>query len=375
MAGCATHVARSTSTASRRRASASAIRPTGTGAAAGPASHAPKWRRGLQHALSLSAYDLKRDNLSSFPATYRAERRVWRWTAEHRGSGDRLAATAGAERQDTAADLDGRDSTDLSVTSVFAVARGRIAERLTLTGSARFDEPDRFKGRATGRLSAALDAGHGFTVTASAGQGFKIPTISQVICDFCFAPPVPLVPEKSSGVDVRVGWRSRNGRVSAALTSYELKVRDQISYSGGRYINIAQTRSKGLEAEAQAQLTGSLDLRLAYAWLDAVNGKTGASLLRVPDHSGAVSLFWNEGPWRAALTVRGESSQADTDVNGFSPVVREGFATADLAGSYRVNERVSLTARIENLADERFQETFGYGEPGRAVFVGVRLRN
>ena len=41
----------------------------------------------------------------------------------------------------------------------------------------------------------------------------------------------------------------------------------------------------------------------------------------------------------------------------------------------KVNDHVSLTARVENLADQRFQEIFGFGEPGRAVYVGVRLRD
>jgi vitamin B12 transporter len=282
---------------------------------------------------------------------------------------------AGAERSDTTADLDGRASTDLSVTSAFGVVRARAGEALTLTGSLRYDDPAEFRSRATGRVSAAWAAGAGVTVTGSVGQGFKIPTISQVICDFCYTPPGPLKPERAEGWDVRLGWASPEGRLSGALTGYDLKVRDQLSYSAGHYVNIARTRSTGLEAEADAQLTGALRLKLAYAWMDAVNAVTGASLLRTPDHSGAASLFWDGGPWDAALTVRGESSQSDTDLDGFTPKVRKGFVTADLAGGYRLSETVTLTARVENLADRRYSETFGYGEPGRAAYLGVRIRN
>jgi vitamin B12 transporter len=35
---------------------------------------------------------------------------------------------------------------------------------------------------------------------------------------------------------------------------------------------------------------------------------------------------------------------------------------------------VELFARLENLADERYQDVFGYGAPGRSGAVGVRLR-
>ena len=47
----------------------------------------------------------------------------------------------------------------------------------------------------------------------------------------------------------------------------------------------------------------------------------------------------------------------------------------DLAGSYGLNDRLTLTARVENLTDKRYEESFGFGEPGRAVYVGVRLKD
>ena len=53
---------------------------------------------------------------------------------------------------------------------------------------------------------------------------------------------------------------------------------------------------------------------------------------------------------------------------------RDGFVTAHLTGSYALTGAVTLTARIENLADEGYQQVFGYGEPGRSGYLGLRLR-
>ena len=50
------------------------------------------------------------------------------------------------------------------------------------------------------------------------------------------------------------------------------------------------------------------------------------------------------------------------------------LATADASVAYALNETLRLTGRIENLTGEDHQETFGYGEPGRAVDLGVRVR-
>ena len=53
---------------------------------------------------------------------------------------------------------------------------------------------------------------------------------------------------------------------------------------------------------------------------------------------------------------------------------RDGFVTANVNAAWALNEQVSLTARVENLADEHYQRLLGYGEPGRSGYVGVRLR-
>lgn len=329
---------------------------------------------GFHHTVSFSDYHLWRRDISSFPAIYTAERRVWRWTAERGGAADPYALVLGAERSSTTADLSARGTADLSTTSAFAVGRARPWTPLTFTGSLRFDDPDRFQSRTTGRLAAAVDVGEGFTLTASAGQGFKVPTISETLCDFCFAPPVPLRPERAEGYDLRLGWTAPDGQFKAAVTGYRLNVRDQIAYVNLRYINIARTHSDGVEAETDARLTSSLRLKLAYAWTKAIDASTGAELLRVPRQSGAASLFWNQDPWGAVVTIRAETSQADVDRDGFSRIRRPGFAVADLAGSYRLNDQLTLTARIENLTDKRYEENFGFNEPGRAVYVGVRFR-
>lgn len=322
---------------------------------------------GLTHEVSASAYDIHRRNISSFPSTFDAGRQVYRWTAAHGGD-----FVVGAERQESSADLSSGKSLDLSNTAAFAVGRLRV-DRLTLTASARYDDPKAFKSKATGRLAAAVGLGGGFSAVASAGTGFKTPTISQAVCDFCFAPAVPLRPERAEGYDMALRWA--NDRISTSLTGYRLLVRDQIAYVASRYVNIARTSSTGLEAELDARITDTLRLKLAYAWLDAVDRSTGASLLRVPDHSGSAALFWDDGPWSAAFTVRGESSQSDTARDGFSRAVRKGFVTADVSGAYALNDHVSLTGRVENLTDKRFEEVLGYREPGIAAYVGVRFAN
>ena len=329
---------------------------------------------GLSHQFSVSASDIARETVSAFPSAFEAERQIWRWQADGAAAG--VAFAVGAEREDTEGSLSTGLSEELGTTSAFATARIEPTDRLSLSGALRLDDTDDFGSKTTGRASAAFDAGAGVTLSAAWGTGFKAPSISQAVCDFCFSSqPFPVLrPETATGYEAAVGWASADGWIEGRLTAYRLEVEDQITYVfdpatfDSYYVNVAETATEGLELEGRARLGGGFDLSLAWAWTDARDETTGARLLRVPEQAGSATLGWTGERFSAALTVRGESDQ--DDAGG----VREAFVTANLNGSYALTDRVSLTARIENLADERYQQVFGYGEPGRSGYVGVRLR-
>ena len=332
---------------------------------------------GLDQVFSVSLYDLTRDNISAFSSSYDARRTTWRWTAGRGHADDAFAFLLGLERDDTEASISTGATSDLGATSAFGVVRISPVEPLTLTASLRHDAPDDYDAKTTARLAGVLDAGHGVLLSASFGQGFKTPTISQTVCDFCFpaGPSTGLKPETAEGWDVGLSWRSDDDRHSVHFTGFSLQVEDQISYGVGRYVNIDRTRTTGVEVEAETDLTDRFSLKAAYTYEDAVDETTGAELLRAPEHSGSLSLLWTGDRLKAALTVRAEGEQADSDPSTFSPARRDGFVAANLAGSWRLSDTIDLTARVVNLTDETYQQSIGYGEAGRGLFVGFRLRN
>jgi len=335
---------------------------------------------GLDHAFSVSVLDTERAGFGGgFPYGYAAERQVYRYAAERGRAQDPYAIAFGVEREDTAAQLSDGSEADLGAAAAFAVGR-LVRGPLTATLSGRYDDPDRYDGQATGRAALVYALGGGFDLQGAYGQGFRTPSISQTACDFCFpAGPADLRPERAEGAELGLAWASPGGGLRAAITGYRLEVQDQIEFAPGpdfsfRYQNIAETLTRGLEAEAAAALPGGVSVRAAYAYTDAEKRGTGARLLRVPEHQGSTVVSWTGARVDAAFTVRAESSQADTDPSSFAPAEREGFVTADLAGSYALTEGVRATLRVENLFDRGFQQVLGYGEPGRSAYVGLRLR-
>ena len=331
---------------------------------------------GLDHQITVAASDIERVTDSAFPSTYQGEHRLWRWQADSRGTGPMIYAF-GIEREETEAFLNGY-SAGLGVDSAFGAVRWEPSDRLTLNLGLRHDSTDDFGGETTGRVSAAYQLDGGLTLSGAYGTGFKTPSVSQAVCDFCFVLPgtavPPLVPEYARGGEIALGWRSADGRFDGRATLYRLEVEDQIDgfFDFGTfefyYVNIAETRTDGVELEGRAVLGSGFDLSVAWAWTDAVNELTGAAILRVPEQAGSATLGWSGGRWSGALTVRAEGDMPD------SGGTRDGFVTANLNAAWDVTDAVTLTARIENLTDETWQQLLGYGEPGRSGFVGIRLR-
>ena len=329
---------------------------------------------GLDHQVSVSASDLTRQSFSDFPSTFEADRQVYRWQASGESAGGRVTYAFGAEHEDATGALSSGITEELSTTSVFATTRFDLSERFSLTGGLRQDDTDDFGDATTGRLSAAYKLSGGFILSGAWGTGFKAPTVSQAVCDFCFSTePYPdLRPEHADGYEAALGWRSADRRLEGRVTVYRLDVEDQIVWfsggGGGVYANVDETRTDGVEVEGRADLPAGFDLSVAYAWTDAVDATDGSRLLRVPEHAASATLGWTGERLTGALTVRSESDMLDSGGE------RDGFVTANLSAGWALTEQVSLTARVENLADEHYQQLLGYGEPGRSGYVGVRLR-
>jgi vitamin B12 transporter len=332
---------------------------------------------GFKQTLSWSDYVEKRSTFGEsgdFP--FDADRQVWRWTAERGKPDDAFGVISGVEREDTRAELSDASHQTAGVTSAFVVARYSPVKRLTLSGSLRWDDAEHFDPVTTGRVSAIYDLGGGFSLNGSWGQGFKTPTISEEACDFCFpaGPATDLQPEHAQGWDGGVKWRSTDDRFTASVTGFELSVRDAIDFVfdpstfAFRYQNIARTRSVGVEAEASAELMPGLVARISGSDIDAVDATTRARLLRIPKYQGSASLEWTRGRARAMFMLHGETDQADAGGT------RPGFVTADVAGGWKLTDKVEATLRVTNLADTHYEEALGYGEPRRAAFAGLRLR-
>ena len=235
---------------------------------------------------------------------------------------------------------------------------------------------------------------HGWTrLHGSAGTGIRAPDALEI----AFTDNPGLEPERSRSVDAGVEQAWLDGAAIIDVTAFDNRYDDLIVAVGrsfgdaSQYLtdNIANARSRGLEASAAFRARGGLSVSAAYTWLDtavlAVDGTSGKApppfevgdpLIRRPRHQGWVSAAFARPRWSAFTRVdlRGSVQDVDPSYGAFGGVVTgAGFVTVRAGASLHVHERLDLLLRAENLFDRRYEEAVGFPALGSSVVVGARV--
>ena len=274
-----------------------------------------------------------------------------------------------------------RDRTHQAITAEW---RGRF-DKLTADVAVRRDAFNRFKDATTLRASLLAHVGAGFSVAGTYGEGIAQPTFFDLYGFFpgTFEGNPQLTPERSRGFEGSVRFRS--GRVSAALTGFRQRLRDEIVdvfdfASGLSSTENRRDRSRrwGIEAELGWAIGEQLRLTANYSYLKATQPNFDGSLqvkeLRRPKHSGAIAADRVLGRLSYGASIAFSGAQTDLNENPPYNVVRLGsYWLADARVAYALRPGVELFARGSNLLNDRHQDVFGYRTEGRGIFAGVRL--
>ena len=347
----------------------------------------------FRNRLGFAYTDIRRRNANAGVAGFAADGLNER--LEYQGVfaiADGWQATAGLERE----------TSRLTTTSFGATTRGRArldsiygqlvatpVAGLSLTAGMRQDDHDRFGGATTFGTSGVWAPGNaGTTLRASYAEGFKAPSLFQLQGDFGNQ---ALRPERAAGWDAGVSQSLLDGALVASATWFERNSTDLIDFIScpaprtgicvnrpfGTYDNIARARSQGVELGLQLRPTEALQAQVSYTWTDARNrtagsANSGRQLARRPRHSVTtlVDYAWDFGlQTGATLTHVGASFENAANTRRLA-----GYVLVDLRASFPITGAIEIYGRVENLFDESYETSFGYGQPGRAGHGGVRVR-
>lgn len=328
----------------------------------------------LRAAYSLS--DTERTNFDdsgaeSFASDGHSERVQLR--GEYRAIGP-LTVSFGAEQEwtDFATTFD-----TAAETGIFGayVQLGVEAGRFAAHAGVRVDDHDLFG--TNGSYGADLSYGFGgdWRVKASLGEGFKAPTLFQLLS--FFGNP-DLRPEESTSFDLGVEKGQRGRGTHLALTGFRRDSEDLIGFAFsdarpfGFYDNTARARAQGIEAEAGFDLAEGLRLSGVYSFVEAEDRTTGNDLARRPQHFGTLYADY-EAPFGlrlgADLRIVGKSYD---DAGNFTRL--DGYEVFDLRAAMPVSEGFEVYGRVENVFDTNYQTASGYGSTPRGLFAGVRAK-
>ncbi|HEX2217882.1 MAG TPA: TonB-dependent receptor [Gemmatimonadales bacterium] len=301
-----------------------------------------------------------------------------------------------AQRQNVTGAFDeGRDNLGL-----YAQATVLPLPRLQLTAGGRLDENERFGSFWTYRAAALAFASPGTRVRASVGSGFKEPSFFENF-DSPFSVGNPaLRPERSFSIEGGIEQDLARGSARVAVTVFAQRFRDLIQFTfvppepgGPNYFNVAAADANGFEGAVDLRagpLRGSVSYTRLWtevtdAGFDAGDAATfveGARLLRRPDDAvtGRVESTL-AGRLRLGIVLTWVGSRDDIRFGQFPEpnqrVELPSYTTLDLSGvltvlpARRGRPGLDLTARLENVFDERYEQSVGFPARGRGIFVGA----
>ncbi|PTY02364.1 hypothetical protein DB346_09660 [Verrucomicrobia bacterium LW23] len=261
-----------------------------------------------------------------------------------------------------------------------------VIPNLHVTAGLRYDHYQVAGDALTYRFTSSYHVTESDTkIRASYGTAFKAPTFLQLYSTSSFAlGNQDLRPEESSGVDFGVDQYFCNKTIQLSATYFHNEVSDLISYvSGpaftGSYINRDRARNYGLELSASATLFENWKSIAAYTLTESFASTPDGTQRTdyIPRHM--LRLETSYKAFNCWTFGAGLDYAADREGTDFVPFPSEKVDVEDtfslrLFTRYDVNEHFAVTARAENLTDDKNAAQLGYPPLGRAVYGGIEVK-
>jgi vitamin B12 transporter len=234
-----------------------------------------------------------------------------------------------------------------------------------LTESLRYDTYSAFDNALTGKIGLKQYLYSTLYVSANAGSGYNVPTISQLYG--LWSPNPDLEPEKVITSDITLGndifW----------VTGFYNTVDNMIQYGFPMYTNVSgKSRLKGIEVGYKDYFADLVGITADYTYLDARDAD-GKVLARRPKHQADVSVVYYA------------TENFDLGLNGqyigerYEQSDRQGAQTGkyvlvNFVTNVKVNDFVSVYGKVDNITDRYYQTVDGYATAGRSLYLGLNAR-
>jgi vitamin B12 transporter len=272
----------------------------------------------------------------------------------------------------------------------FGEAQVNLWDRLFGTAGIRQDEYNVFGSATTYRVTGGyLVKETGTKLRGSYATGFRAPTINQLF--FPGFGNENLKPEKSQAFDVALEQALPNDRGSISVGYFWTRYRDLIlsvfdpvvctgpGSFGFCAQNVGLARAEGVEVSTKLKLyrdgpwVKNLDLQIQYTYAATrdISGGSDTRLPKWPLHQISTVLSYQPmESLRANLEGRYVGERFGNVGNGNAT---PSFVVWNLSASYDVTKYMQAYLRLDNIFNEKYEETLFFGTPIRSIFGGVRI--
>ena len=221
--------------------------------------------------------------------------------------------------------------------------------------------------------------------TLSYGTGFKAPSLYQlhgfsVNTYGVFVGNPNLKPETSRGWDVGIEQGFDEGRIMTGVTWFQTQVENPIvtyypTFTLSTTRNDPGFLAKGIEAYVSFDVIENLSARVDYTYTLLNTDSFQSAFARRPRHKVGVTANWQpmEGT-SLATDIQWIDPYRDIPRDGFGFYVNPApYTVVNISGSQKLTDSVTLTARVNNLLDQKYEPAHGFQAPGIEALAGVTV--
>ena len=245
---------------------------------------------------------------------------------------------------------------------------------LDISAGIRATGHDEFGTHHTYRLTVSYQLNDTVRLRGAHGTAYKTPSLQELF-DTTFGGNSDLQPEQAGSSEIAIEYNSQDYFFS--LTYFDQQTEDLIRYIGsypsGVNQNVGKADSKGIELSIRKdwqQLTLTTSLSKTEA-TETVNGMV-SKRIRVPKWAASVLANYRHENMRVWLKGLYRDDRRDIQFSyPAQDVILESYTLWNLGASYQLEKNLTLSARVENLTDENYEEVFSYGTRGRTAIVSA----
>jgi len=213
-------------------------------------------------------------------------------------------------------------------------------------GSLRYDDNSAYGSETNGSVAFNYDFNESLRLVASYGTAFVAPSFNFLYFPFFGNPDI--LPEESESVELSLLGNA--GALSWRVSAFKTDIKNLFSFDPLTFLaaNIGEAEIEGIELEINTRLA-SWDISINVDLLSTEDTLTGVELDDRAEQTLSITAARSFGNIDLRFDLNGESDRFD-----MRGTELPSYALFDISAAYRVSDRITLLANIDNLFDKDY---------------------